>query len=106
MQNTVTIKNLGYLLCKASIWQKTPPNVAAYKLSMSKIRFFRDSNLESKHDLRFESESESESFLDALQQRQTSNKPFRLVHFLEFKNLIGIFDTLLGFPNFQFLFKW
>ena len=29
------------------------------ELSMSKIRFFRDSNPESKYDLRFESESES-----------------------------------------------
>ena len=35
-------------------------------LSLSKIRFFRDSNPESKSGLRFESESESGSWLDDL----------------------------------------
>ena len=50
-------------------------------LSMSKIRFFRDSNPESKYGLRFESESESESFVGALQQSQSFNKPYRLMQF-------------------------
>ena len=63
-------------------------------LSMSKIRFFRDSNPESKYGQRFESESESESFVGALQQSQSFNKPFRLMNFIELKTLIGIFDTL------------
>ena len=49
------------------------------RVSMSKIRFFRDSNPESKYGLRFESESESESFLGALQQSQSFYKPFRFI---------------------------
>ena len=50
-------------------------------VSMSKIRFFRDSSPESKNGLRFESESESESFVGALQQSQSFNKPYRLMQF-------------------------
>ena len=66
---------------------------------MSKIRFFRDSSSESKNGLRFESESESESFVGALQQSQSFNKPFRLMHFIEFKTLI---QTQYGAKTFHF----